>query len=329
MQFQDLLPRDINLNFTSVPKTIGNLKGATLSCTIAALKQKNQGPLLVVCQDSSEARNLQDELHALLPKIKIKIFSDYETLPYDRLSPHQDLISERLKILSSINSLQDGIIISPLMAILSRLSPIEFIKQRSFCLSTSDNIDLNSTKKELVEHGYLLVQQVLEHGEFAIRGSILDIYPMGAKLPYRIDFLDDEVDSIRTFDVDSQRSLDKVDKISLLPAHEFPLDEDGISVFRSNYRNTFVGANLKNHVIYQAISKGAVPAGIEYYLPLFFSHTNTIFDYLNDKFNIVLLNNIEDNARIFFEDAQNRALSLQGNPDHPALLASELFLINL
>ncbi len=326
MQFKDLLPGDINPKFNSVSKTIGNLPGASLSLTIAALKTQNAGPLLIICSDSSEARNLCEELKNLLPHENTAIFGDWETLPYDRLSPHQDLISERLRILATVSNQKSGIIFTTLPAVLSSLAPIEYVKSRSFCLEKGQILNTDKLKDELICHGYLLVDQVLEHGEFAIRGSILDIYPMGDNKPYRIDFFDDEVDSISIFDVDNQRSTQKIDKISLLPAHEFPLDKEGISIFRSNYRDAFPRASLQNHVIYQSISKGAVPAGIEYYLPLFFDKTSCFFDYLNDEFNIITINNIKDRAKEFFQEAQKRALNLKGNPDNPPLDPEKLFL---
>lgn len=326
MLLSDLLPQGINPQFTATPKSIGNLKGAALSLCIAAIKSHNHNPLLIICNDGSEARTLKEELFFLMPKVKMQIFCDWETLPYDRLSPHQDLISERLKILASVTHLKDGIIITTLPALMSRLAPCDYIKGKSFLLEKGQICDPNQLQGELVEHGYLLVNEVLEHGEFARRGSILDIYPMGESSPYRIDFFDDEVDSIALLDIDTQRSLQKIDKISMLPAHEFPLDKDGISVFRSNYRDAFPNANLQNHVIYQSISKGAIPSGIEYYLPLFFASTSTFFDYLHQDFNIITIDNIEDKAQAYFNEACERAHSRKGNPDNPPLDPLKLFL---
>lgn len=149
---------------------------------------------------------------------------------------------------------------------------------------------------------------------------------MGSKTPYRIDFFDDEVDSLRIFDVDSQRSLEKINSVSMLPAHEFPLDESGISLFRSNYRDAFVGANLTNHPIYQAISKGAIPAGIEYYLPLFFSEVEPVFNYLNEKFKIITVDDVTKACDDFDVDVHKRALEYAGNSDHPTLPAQRVFL---
>ncbi len=326
MQLSDLLPKGINTNFTTSEKTIGNLNGAALALTIAAIKEKNPDPILIICNDGSEARNLKDELFFLLPQESIRLFCDWETLPYDRLSPHQDLISERLKILATVNKQKNGIVIATLPALLSRLSPVSFVKNQSFILEKQQHYDLKDLQGDLIERGYLLVDQVLEHGEFARRGSILDIYPMGDSSPYRIDFFDDEVDSISILDIDTQRSLEKVDKINMLPAHEYPLDKESISIFRSNYRNAFPNANLQNHVIYQAISKGSIPSGIEYYLPLFFSETATFFDYLNDKFNIITIDDVTLATQAYFNEANTRAQNRKGNPDNPPLEPLKLFL---
>lgn len=326
MNLSDLLPKSVNGTFSSAKKTIGNLPGVSLCQSIAALYENNEGPLIVICADSFDVQSLQANLFALMPLTKSYVFADWETLPYDQLSPHQDIISSRLELLSELPQIEKGIVITSLSAVISRLSPLEYIKGHSFVLKQGDLRDITSMQKELTNHGYLKVEQVLEHGEFAIRGSILDLFPMGSDDPYRIDFIDDEVDSIQIFDVENQRSIRKVQDINLLPAHEYPLDDKAISVFRSNYRDAFPGANLRDHPIYQSISKGAIPAGIEYYLPLFFSRMNSFFDYLNPKAKIVCVDDIEAKAQEFDIEAHKRASLNEGNRDHPPLPVYTLFL---
>ena len=326
MQLKDLLESSINTNFTSTQKNIANLNSTGLVGSIGAIYEQNKGPILIVCADSFDATSIRANLKALLPTTKIEIFPDWETLPYDTLSPHQDIISARIKLLATIADLKDGIVITTVQSVMHRLPPVTFIKQNSFSIAKGNIRDISMMKREMIAHGYLLVEQVLAPGEFAIRGSILDIYPMGSKEPYRIDFFDDEVDTIRTFDIDTQRSLNQIDEINLLPAHEFPFTEQAIKEFRSNYRDTFVGANLANHPIYQAVSKGAIPAGIEYYIPLFFSAMSSIFEYLNEDFNLITVDDVPKAVLDFDVEIHKRALEFAGNADHPPVNASKLFL---
>lgn len=323
MSEQDLF----NLNFNELNyKTIANLQGPALSISIASLFNNAQGSLLIICEDILSCSKLKDNLKYLLPKIDICIFHDYETLAYDALSAHQDIISKRIELLANIKNKTNSIVLCPINAIMQRLSPVEFIGQNSLIYNVNDEIDLSQMRNNLIDQGYLQVDQVLSHGEFAIRGSIVDIFPAGCDEPYRIDLFDVQIDSISTFDIDTQRSLKKIDHIKLMPAHEFPFDKEAISIFRSNYRDYFVGANLKNHNIYQAISKGAIPAGIEYYLPLFFSHTSSLFDYLNDSFKIICVEDIFKLAEQFDIDTHQRANLFLGNSDHPPLEVYRVFL---
>ena len=331
MQLKDLIKGGINATFSNTVKSIGNLNSTGLTGAIAAIYEQathdcTSCPILVICADSFDAQSLRTNLKALLPKTDIEYFSDWETLPYDTLSPHQDIVSSRIKLLAAMPEMSDGIVITTVQALMPRIAPLSFIKKQSFSIKVGDKRDITMMKKDLTTHGYLLVEQVLSPGEFAVRGSIVDIYPMGSKTPYRIDFFDDEVDSLRIFDVDSQRSLEKINSVSMLPAHEFPLDESGISLFRSNYRDAFIGANLTNHPIYQAISKGAIPAGIEYYLPLFFSEVEPVFNYLNEKFKVITVDDVTKACDDFDVDVHKRALEYAGNSDHPTLPAQRVFL---
>jgi len=328
MQPYTLLPAALKSGFTSTSKTAGGFPGASLGLAVASLSQGSQSPVLVLCADGFECRALAADLRALAPKLPCRFFPDWETLPYDQLSPHQDIISSRLECLADLPFMGRGMVIAPLSAVMPRLGPVGYIRSRSFRLRPGDTRDIEAMCQELASEGYLKVEQVLAHGEFASRGSIVDIFPMGADIPYRIDFLDDEVDSIRTFDPETQRSGAAVKEISLLPAHEFPLDEAGISAFRSNYRDAFPGADLHSHVIYSAISKGAIPAGIEYYLPLFFGEAAmaTFFGYLPKDTRLLLVGDVQKAASDFFEDAQKRAGMYAGSSEHPPLDPEKVFL---
>ncbi len=326
MSLETLLPKSLQNGFTTARKTVGNLPGISLGAVIAALKAKTSTCLFILCADGFDAQNLSSELFALSPMTAIRYFPDWETLPYDQLSPHQDIISARLKLLSDLPYLKDAVIIAPLSAIMPRLPPLQYLGAHALHLSVGDHRDIVQMQELLVKQGYLKVEQVLSHGEFEARGSILDIFPMGSEHAFRIDFLDDEVDSLRTFDIDTQRSLKQIQEINLLPAHEFPLDDKGISAFRSNYRDAFPGASLSNHPVYQAISKGAIPAGIEYYLPLFFASMSSFFEYLPKECDTILVGDVLKAAADFQQDAQKRASMYAGSSDHPPLPCSKLFL---
>lgn len=307
-------------------KVVGNLIGCSLALEIAKIKAQKIRPLVVICTDSYDVYRLEQDLKTLAYQEKVYTFPDYETLPYDRLSPHQDIISRRLEMLSILPNLNNGIIVTSLTAIVQRLSPINYIQSNSFVVKVGDLKDLESLRTSFIEEGYIQVEQVLAHGEFAVRGSILDIFPMGSKMPIRLDFFDDEIESISYIDIQSQRSIKKLNEIKLLPAAEFPLDKDSITLFRSQYRNSFVNTNFSNHIVYKTISQGAVPAGIEYYLPLFFNSTNSFFDYLREDTGIVLVGDFTKAAQDYNEELHKRAKLFIGSPEHPPLPVETLFL---
>ena len=307
-------------------KVLGNLFGSAIALEIAAIKAQSSQPLVVLCADSADAARLEHELRYLSYQEPMVSFRDYETLPFDMLSPHQDIISARLEFLSRSASGHRGIIITSINAVMQRLCPVDYVRQNSFVLKVGENRDLEQLRASFSAHGYLQVEQVLAHGEFAVRGSILDVYPMGSPQPLRIDFFDQEVDSISYFDVQTQRSGAKLNEVKLLPAHEFPLTKDAISIFRSRYRDHFVNCHYANHIIYQAISKGAVPAGIEYYLPLFFGETSTFFDYIDPAAGWVLVGDFDQALHAYDGNLHQRAELYHNNPDHPSLPVYEVFL---
>ena len=216
------------------------------------------------------------------PQLAVHLLPDWETLPYDQFSPHQDLVSERLATLYQISHNACDVVIVPVTTALYRLPPREFLAAHTFFLKQGTKLDLDALRQQLTLAGYTHVTQVLTPGEYSVRGGLVDLFPMGSAVPYRLDLFDQEIESIRTFDVDTQRSIYPVKDVRLLPAREFPLDEAGISLFRQNFREKFEGDPSKSQ-LYKDVSNGLAPLGIEYYLPLFFEHTATLFDYLPDN----------------------------------------------
>ncbi|EKD76897.1 MAG: Transcription-repair coupling factor, partial [uncultured bacterium] len=259
--------------------TWDNLSGAAISLSIANLSHAQNKPIIVITSDIHAAEKLFHELKFFLNEDEnILLFSDRETLPYDHFSPHEDLTSERLHILSQLPNIKRGIVITSISTLMHRLPPKSFLTAHQFCWKIKDSVDLSKIQKELTDSGYRRVEQVIQHGEFAVRGAIIDIFPMGSDTPYRIELFDNEIDSIRQFDIDTQKSISKINEMNLLPAHEFPLTEEAIAHFRTQWRAKFSG-NPAESPVYQTISKGQPIGGIEYYLPLFFEKCVTFFDY--------------------------------------------------
>jgi transcription-repair coupling factor (superfamily II helicase) len=259
----------------------GRLYGSSRALAIARAVESAPGPVLAVEKDVQAASRLQVELGFFLGGSDLPVlgFPDWETLPYDQFSPLPELVSERLLTLHRLPTLERGILVVPTGTLLQRLPPREFLDGHSLVLALGDHLDREAMRRRLQRAGYQCVSQVIAHGEFAVRGSLLDLFPAGSDMPFRIDLFDEEVESIRTFDPDTQRSRDKVANIQLLPARELPLDEEAIAAFRRRYRSAFEG-DPKQSLIYREVSSGSVPGGIEYYLPLFFERTATLFDYL-------------------------------------------------
>lgn len=309
-------------------KVLANLRGCAMSLQIAAIKRQSSGPLVVLCMHTADVSRLEQELSFLCPQDKIMVFRDYETLPYDVLSAHQDIISSRLEFLSQAPMLKDGIILTSLCAIMQRLCPKEYIEQNSFILHKGESYSIEKLRTSFVERGYLQVKQVLSHGEFAVRGSLIDVFPMGLDAPLRIDFFDDEVESLSYFDVQNQRSFKQIDSIVLLPAHEFTLNSDSITSFRTRFRNAFSGLDASSNTIYQSISKGIMPAGIEYYLPLLFNNTSRFFEYISQDSQILLIGELEQALVNYTTELDKRHDQLIGNIDHPPLPVKDVFLTN-
>lgn len=303
----------------------GQLVGSSQAIVIAELAQKTHHPMLVIAADSQSANRLELSLKFFAPELEILNFPDWETLPYDNFSPHQDIISQRLLILSRLPQLTQGILIIPISSLLQRLPPNDYLVNNNFALDKGDKINLNEIRLQLEKSGYHSVGQVMEHGEFTIRGSILDIFPAGSELPYRIDLFDNEVETIRTFDPDTQRSISVVENIRLLPAREFPLTDHAITLFRQNWREKFSG-DPSICSIYQDISQGIASAGIEYYLPLFFTNTLNLLDYLSPNTLIIRETGLQEHAETFWQEIDERYSQMSHDITRPILPPNDLYL---
>ncbi len=304
------------------------LRGDSLALAIAdALRAALPGPLVVIAPDMQTAEQLQEQADffagpAGLPTIT---FPDWESLPYDVFSPHQDIVSERLATLYRLPELARGLLIVAAPTLLQRLPPRDFIDRNSLLLQRGERLDLDEMRKRLDSAGYHCVSQVLEHGEFAVRGALLDLYPMGSRLPFRIDLFDDEIETIRTFDPETQRSLDTQEAIRLLPAREFPLDEGAIRLFRQRFRASFEG-DPQSCPLYRDVSQGLAPAGIEYYLPLFLEQTATLFDYLPAGSCFLQLDGTGVACAAFEEQLQERYEARRHDRQRPILPPAQLYL---
>ncbi len=305
----------------------GRLYGSALSLAIAQLAQQSEQFVTLITSDMPSAQTLKQELSFFLAHSSLNILTlpDWETLAYDQFSPHQDIISERLATLYHLPKLTQGILIVPLSTLMHRLMPLDYINNNTLLLDKGMTLDLAQFRRDLEKRGYRCVANVYEHGEFAVRGSIIDLYPMGSDLPFRIDLFDNEIDSIKTFDIESQRSIKSIDSINMMPAREFPLDKQSIEFFREQYRNT-LGGELTESSIYNEVGQGISPAGIEYYLPLFYQQSTTLFDFLPTKSIIVNFLDLETVTDQFIHDTQQRYEQYRHTISRPILPPAHLFL---
>jgi len=280
----------------------------------------------ILTAEPADAQRLADELPFFAPELRVALFPDWETLPYDTFSPHQDLISERLATLWRLWSTKDvDVVLLPATTGLTRLAPPAFLAATTFQFKQRDKLDEASLKAQLTLAGYTHVSQVVSPGEYAVRGGLIDLFPMGSAVPYRVDLFGDEIDSIRTFDPDSQRSLYPVPQVHLLPGREFPLDDAARATFRARWREKLEGDPTKSR-IYKDLGAGLATAGIEYYLPLFFEQTATVFDYIRTEASLVLHGEIDAALNRFWVDTRERHRFLQHDPERPILAPEEIFL---
>ncbi|RDH83787.1 MAG: transcription-repair coupling factor [endosymbiont of Galathealinum brachiosum] len=305
----------------------GQLYGCARAFSIANLALKKSNPVVVITEDVNQSQILQHELSFFVSsKCKILELPDWETLPYDIFSPHQDIISQRLTTLYQLSDMQSGdILILPVSTLLQRLPPKSYIKSQVLMLKQNQALDLDDFRISLEQNGYQCVSQVMEHGEFAVRGSIIDLYPSGHDLPFRIDLFDTDIDSIRQFDPESQRSLDAIKSIEILPAREFPFNKEAISEFRTRYREQLSGDPTTSK-IYQEISQGIIPNGIEYYLPLFFDELNTIFNYIPKNTIICSTKELIQTIEHFNHDVAERYEQRCHDIERPILKPESLYL---
>lgn len=301
-----------------------NFSGSADALFFAQIAQKAK-PITIITANALDAQRLLEEIPYFAPQLKTYLLPDWETLPYDVFSPHHDLVSERLATLYQVMNSACDVLITPVTTALYRMLPREFLAAHTFFLKQGEKLDLSKLRSQLTFAGYTHVTQVFSPGEYSVRGGLIDLFPMGSSLPYRIDLLDNEIDTIRTFDVDTQRSIYPVKEIRLLPAREFPLDEAGRTFFRGKFREQFEGDPSKKQ-IYKDISKGLTPAGIEYYLPLFFEQTATLFDYLTKETLLCLHQDVRSVIDEFWRDTQSRYQLLRADIERPLLPPAELFL---
>ncbi|MCB1703327.1 MAG: transcription-repair coupling factor [Halioglobus sp.] len=303
---------------------IGPFSGSADARCIAELAAPDR-LLVVITADTSASLALERELPFFLDApLEILVFPDWETLPYDNFSPHQDIISERLHTLYHLPALTSGVLIVPMPTLMHRLAPREYIAGCSLVLQTGQTLDVERFRKDLLRSGYVNVETVYEHGEFALRGSLLDVYPMGSELPFRIDLLDNEIDSLRTFEPESQRTVTKVTGINLLPAREYPLDPEAVRRFQMNWYDSFdVDHDLCP--TYNEVSGGRSPGGCEYYLPLFFTQCATLFDYLPDNSAIITVGDHHGAALHFWNDVNTRFDEYGIDPRRPLLPPQRCF----
>jgi len=305
-------------------RRVTRLAGSADALALARLAQAAR-PLAVVSATALDAQRLADEIAWFAPGVRVCLLPDWETLPYDQFSPHQDLVSERLATLYRIQQGDFDVALAPASTALVRLAPPAYLAAHTFFLRAGTQLDVEALRRQLATAGYQHVTQVVAPGEFCFRGGIIDLFPMGSALPLRLDLDDDLIETIRTFDADTQRGLYTVNEVRLLPAREFPLDEPARTRFRSRFRETFEGDPSKKS-LYRDVSNGVAAAGIEYYLALFFDSLATLFDYLPAATTLVLHHDVPAAAEQFWRDAQARYRLLGSDPARPLLAPAQVFV---
>src|SRR5437763_4752846 len=298
---------------------------ALLLARFAEKERARSATLAIFTAEPADAQRLADEIAFFAPTLRVAVFPDWETLPYDTFSPHEDLISERLATLWRIRRGDVDVVLMPATTALVRLAPPSFMAGYTFHFTTKQRLDEAALKAQLTLAGYTHVSQVVSPGEYAVRGGLIDLFPMGSAVPYRVDLFGDEVDSIRTFDPDSQRSLYPVLEVRLLPGREFPMDDESRTAFRARWREKVEGDPTKVR-IYKDIASGIATAGIEYYLPLFFDETATMFDYLGAAAVLALHGEVDESLKRFWADTRERHRFLQHDRERPILPPESLFL---
>nr|WP_239995794.1 transcription-repair coupling factor [Nitrincola tibetensis] len=309
-------------------KRLGQVCGSSTGLILQQLSSRHtQGPILMICRDNEMALRIRQETEFFSgTSDNILFFPDWETLPYDNFSPHQDIISQRIETLYRLPSLKRGILIVPISTLMQRIAPENFITGHSLHLEKNQQLDPEILRHQLIAAGYQAVNTVYEHGEFAVRGAIIDIFPMGSDTPFRIELLDDEIDTLRTFEPDSQRSIEHIERIRLLPAKEFPFNTDSIRQFKQRWRERF-DVDFTLCPVYRDVSDGVTPAGIEYHLPLFFETLATLFNYLPSTTLIVEEAGVFEAAQHFKKEIDVRYEERAYDTRRPLHSPQELYLL--
>nr|MBP7371135.1 transcription-repair coupling factor [Arenimonas sp.] len=297
---------------------------AALAYTIIDAARQSKQLQLVITHDSFSAQQLEQDLRALKSDLAILHFPDWETLCYDQFSPHPDLISQRIDCLFNLPRTEQGILIVPITSLMQRITPTDWIAGHVLDLRIGQKFDLSHERLQLQRFGYRHVPQVMDCGDFSIRGAILDLFPSGSKMPLRIELMDDEIDSLRMFDPDTQRSEASQSHFKLLPAREFPLDTPSCKFAREQLLERF-DIDPRTCGLYADLKEGVAPAGIEYYLPLFFDKTSNLLDYLPEHFHLFITAKVLDAAEQFWQQTAERYEQRRHDRDRPILPPHELF----
>ncbi|KAA0448404.1 MAG: DEAD/DEAH box helicase, partial [Candidatus Thioglobus sp.] len=318
-----LYPHGLDL-FKNTQKVYwGSLRGSAQALALIEFTKAQQQVILVAADDISHFEQLSKSLNFYNDGLEILSFNDPEVLPFDHFSPHPDITSSRLSTLSKLPDLKCGIVITTIETLLQRLCPLEFSKQYSFSLKKGDSLDPQAFAQRLLKIGYNRVLTVRERGEFCTKGSLIDLFPMGSNLPYRLDLFDREIESIRTFDAQTQRSIGEEERVFLLPAREFATDKDSIELFKKNYQNTFAD---NASFILDEVSEARLPSGIEFYLSLFFTHTNTLFDYLPQNAIIASSQSFGEILQANYAEIDSRYQLASQNHERTPLPVNQVFI---
>ena len=301
----------------------GSLFGSSEALALIEFAESQKQVVLYIAKDISHYDEVRKALNFFNTSLEILDFSSWEVLAFDHFSPHPDIVSTRLETLSKLPSLKSGIVITTLETLSQRLCPKNYIEIYSLQLKTKQNLEIEPFSENLIKIGYRRVTTVMEQGEFCVKGALIDLYPMGTKNPYRIDLFDNEIDSIRSFDSSSQRSIEIVKEIKLLPAREFATDTDSISVFKDNYLSEFGNTD---GFIYSEVSEGRYPGGIEFYLPLFFKKTETLFDYISGEPVIVYQKGLAEAMALQAKELLERFEYCKGSLERLPLEINKVFL---
>lgn len=303
-----------------------NLHGASQALAICETAEQQDKLCLVICDNSQQANALESLVAFFSPTLPILHFPDWETLPYDRFSPHQDIVSDRLSCLYQLPNTPKGVLFVPINTLMQRIAPQQYIQANSLQLNIGSEINIEALRQQLEAANYQCVEMVYEHGEFAIRGGIIDIFPMGSDTPFRIELFDIEIEKIKTFNPDTQLTTATIDTINILPAKELPLDKAGVELFKDNWYSEFENISIKDTAFYEDLNQGLSFAGIEYYLPLFFTKTTNLFEHLPTDCLIFSTENIEKNCRVYWQEIQSRYEQYKVDKQRPLLPPNSVFI---